>query len=344
MLSGGETCFSAGRLHGACHSGSTAGVCLAYCDANFPGSTHADFWPNLCDEGSVWCNCYGDEQCPVRDVSAAAHTYGGGVQTFAKSACVDKEDDWANGYEACGADGFGADEGCSPAGWTCAGYVFRGHCDGTGVVPGHEWAMGDSFNNPEKNCCACGGGDQYGGIPRYPTSQTSGEGECSSDNGSLSWAQDQCAKTLGCTYVHDMSCDGKNYRVCKGQRPAEDETASHCFRPMTPKPGPKNLQVYRTAAKASDDPGCSSDTGDFEWAMLQCKYNDCTYLHDISCDGQNYRYCTGELPTEDPTGSHCVTPDRDSPAGGSFWADFGGAIPWTTGPDDGPKYMMPCIH
>ena len=48
-----------------------------------------------------------------------------------------------------------------PAGaWNCAQYVANGGCAGThpnGKVLRADW-VGAGFNNPQTNCCACGGG------------------------------------------------------------------------------------------------------------------------------------------------------------------------------------------
>lgn len=42
-------------------------------------------------------------------------------------------------------------------GTTCAGYAKEGNCAGGHVMPGKEWAMGEEYNHPEQNCCACYG-------------------------------------------------------------------------------------------------------------------------------------------------------------------------------------------
>ena len=37
-------------------------------------------------------------------------------------------------------------------------YEQQQHCAGGRVVAGHEWAVGESYEFPERKCCACGGG------------------------------------------------------------------------------------------------------------------------------------------------------------------------------------------
>jgi hypothetical protein len=61
------------------------------------------------------------------------------VEPLAKQACTDKPA-WHNG------NGFG-----------CSDYASR-WCNGGDVRRNQSWAIGASFRNPERACCACGGG------------------------------------------------------------------------------------------------------------------------------------------------------------------------------------------
>ena len=40
----------------------------------------------------------------------------------------------------------------------CSTYFSDGHCDGMGVVAGHEWTTGVEYDYPEQHCCICGKG------------------------------------------------------------------------------------------------------------------------------------------------------------------------------------------
>eukprot|EP00933_Yihiella_yeosuensis_P038393 TRINITY_DN3232_c2_g1_i1.p1 TRINITY_DN3232_c2_g1~~TRINITY_DN3232_c2_g1_i1.p1 ORF type:complete len:317 (+),score=64.04 TRINITY_DN3232_c2_g1_i1:73-1023(+) len=63
---------------------------------------------------------------------------------------------WTNGYTKCKKFGFKAEQGCTPGGVNCEGYVAQGFCKDGAVVKGKEWTLGGRFNHPELNCCACG--------------------------------------------------------------------------------------------------------------------------------------------------------------------------------------------
>eukprot|EP00927_Polykrikos_kofoidii_P083009 TRINITY_DN8402_c0_g2_i1.p1 TRINITY_DN8402_c0_g2~~TRINITY_DN8402_c0_g2_i1.p1 ORF type:complete len:1106 (+),score=146.24 TRINITY_DN8402_c0_g2_i1:405-3320(+) len=69
---------------------------------------------------------------------------------------------WTNGYDKCIAQGFSEADGCVAGGITCIGYLNKlgGHewCVDGQVNPKQSWGTGDANNNPERNCCACGGG------------------------------------------------------------------------------------------------------------------------------------------------------------------------------------------
>ena len=43
----------------------------------------------------------------------------------------------------------------NPYGIGCLDYVSEGYCAGGRVLPGKEWATGQSYGHPERNCCAC---------------------------------------------------------------------------------------------------------------------------------------------------------------------------------------------
>jgi len=91
---------------------------------------------------------------------------------------------WHNGWSRCAYEQNGQDpELCSAtpstqppytAGWTCKAYAVKGWCSGASKK---AWAMGAHLNDPEENCCVCGGGtvDDLG-APSNPCSTTvSGE-------------------------------------------------------------------------------------------------------------------------------------------------------------------------
>ena len=73
-----------------------------------------------------------------------------------ESECVDTPD-WHNGNTDGGASGE-----------TCAGYADeRGGSPWCWDGQGHEWAMGETHNFPELNCCVCGAGGSSGGTAAY---------------------------------------------------------------------------------------------------------------------------------------------------------------------------------
>jgi len=78
----------------------------------------------------------------------------------AYASCSDTPN-WNNGWYDCSKET--TDPAMCNGGWTCAAYVAKGWCragrclgpDETGGV----YACGDKLKSPERNCCACGGGE-----------------------------------------------------------------------------------------------------------------------------------------------------------------------------------------
>jgi hypothetical protein len=58
---------------------------------------------------------------------------------FLPEPACDENATWANRY-----------------GLSCAGYEAEGHCADGKALPGHSWALGAAFGQPERACCACG--------------------------------------------------------------------------------------------------------------------------------------------------------------------------------------------
>ena len=77
-----------------------------------------------------------------------------------------KEEAWIpivphESYDTVVASGAGCDDTASWSnghGYDCTDYVTQGWCDAgaRAAAAGEEWTLGDGFNNPESNCCACG--------------------------------------------------------------------------------------------------------------------------------------------------------------------------------------------
>jgi len=85
------------------------------------------------------------------------------VLAHSLSNCKDIQELWTNGFATCN-DETKDPFMCQPAGWTCAGYEFRGWCRGGAVTRGSSFATGSKFNYPEKNCCVCGGGAEQSEV------------------------------------------------------------------------------------------------------------------------------------------------------------------------------------
>ena len=57
---------------------------------------------------------------------------------------------------------------------------------------------------------------------------------------------------------------------------------------------------------------CSGDEyGTLDWALKKCSGEEtCTWLHDWDCDGDNWRWCKGEIPH---VGGKACTKTKDGP-------------------------------
>jgi len=77
-------------------------------------------------------------------------------------SCHDKAG-WTNGWGGCSGENDNP-KYCTPTGWTCAGYEWKGWCGNGRVVTGYEWTAGAKYNNAKDACCACGGGS----VPAVP--------------------------------------------------------------------------------------------------------------------------------------------------------------------------------
>ena len=82
---------------------------------------------------------------------------GGGGGGKGGDGVFDDDDGGSDGGERC------SGACCDSAGWghRCSKYEQQQHCAGGRVVAGHEWAVGEAYEFPERKCCACGGGKKH---------------------------------------------------------------------------------------------------------------------------------------------------------------------------------------
>lgn len=81
------------------------------------------------------------------------------VNISSVQTCIDTPA-WTNRWSDCWYKQGKRDwQGCTTSGWTCSGYQKQGWCR-NGQQTTESWAFGSGLNNPERNCCACGGGSQ----------------------------------------------------------------------------------------------------------------------------------------------------------------------------------------
>eukprot|EP00928_Gymnodinium_smaydae_P047148 TRINITY_DN3144_c0_g1_i4.p1 TRINITY_DN3144_c0_g1~~TRINITY_DN3144_c0_g1_i4.p1 ORF type:complete len:311 (+),score=46.96 TRINITY_DN3144_c0_g1_i4:68-1000(+) len=127
---------------------------------------------------------------------------------------------WANGFN-CREEGYGSEHGCTERGWTCEGYEHRRFCvDGQLRYDVCYWngCFGEKLNNPEHNCCACGGGqknsDEY--VEYYDTNpfMSGGKSFMVSEDAPLvaqtvQECQDICTKDAHCSCVTFRRSDGQ---------------------------------------------------------------------------------------------------------------------------------------
>merc|ERR1712151_571585 len=117
---------------------------------------------------------------------------------------------WNNGYSRCSDESLGYWPYCEAGkGWTCAGYAAKGWCKSDRCLSPSEtgggYACGDNLNNPEHNCCECGGGSNQpscvpeGQVCGGPGRQTLTccEGNCQYPYGGAS--QMYCVNSPQCT-------------------------------------------------------------------------------------------------------------------------------------------------
>jgi len=141
-------------------------------------------------------------------------------------------------------------------------------------------------------------------------------GSCSGNHGSLAWAQEQCDADPACFWLHDHACNGGGWRFCTVAFPTETGDGLACtMMKNDPAIQPPTVSTYESSSNvgnAAHNDLCSSIYGSLEWATNQCDADPaCSWLHDFNCDGNGYRYCTGEFPSESGDGLACT---RTKPA------------------------------
>ena len=139
--------------------------------------------------------------------------------------------------------------GCGDtAGWSnrfsasCASYSAEGHCADGSIVTGHEWAAGEGFDFPEKNCCVCGKPTPCVDTPawRNPFGSTCAayqkEGHCAGGAAVFGheWAQ---GPAYGSPEKHCCAC-GKSPPVPPAPPPPPSPAPLRSPPPTPPEPSP----------------------------------------------------------------------------------------------------------
>merc|ERR1712187_751361 len=126
------------------------------------------YQPTCLPQGSV---CGGPGQQTQKCCEGSCQSQFGGSKMYcmrapapspSPTACTDTPN-WNNGWSGCGDESLGFWPFCENGkGWTCEGYAAKGWCKekscSSASETGGVYACGDNLNNPEQNCCACGGG------------------------------------------------------------------------------------------------------------------------------------------------------------------------------------------
>lgn len=125
-------------------------------------------------QGMAWpelncCACGGGSRLRSEAEVPQVADGGGGRRRRpdARQGCVDTPG-WTDGKWECNT-WKSKPSGCTPRGLTCGAYRAGKLCVDGAPAPGKEFAAGEEYLYPEKNCCACGGGYNASGGPDAPT-------------------------------------------------------------------------------------------------------------------------------------------------------------------------------